>query len=425
MDHFVRRDGRLFAEGVPLTRIAELHGTPTYVYSEATIRTHFDRVREAFSTIETHISYSVKACPNLAICRLLQSLGAGFDVVSGGELARALEASGRGEEIVFAGVGKTDDEIRFGLRAGVFFFNVESRDELIAVSRIATETGSTARVALRLNPDVDPGTHRYITTGKRENKFGIDLVAARALAREATSLGGISIEGVHVHLGSQITDPAPYGEALDRLREPIADLRQFGHRIQWLNVGGGFGIFYRGGDAIPAESFAKVIVPRVRDLGCRLILEPGRFIVGNAGVLVTRVVRMKPSSEAGRFFVVCDAAMNDLIRPSLYGAWHAVWPVECAAASDVDLRPDEGILADVVGPICESGDFLAKDRRLPAVASGDLLAVRSVGAYGFSMSSNYNSRPRAAEVLVSGDRVRLVRRRETLDDLLGPERGLE
>jgi diaminopimelate decarboxylase len=424
VDDFVRRDGALFAEDVHLSRVAVAHGTPTYVYSSATIRRHLERVREAFAGIETHISYSVKACSNLSILRLVASLGAGFDVVSGGELHRVLEAGGRPDGIVFAGVGKTDDEIRLGLRVGVLFFNVESRDELLALSRIATDAGTRARVALRLNPDVDPGTHRYITTGKRENKFGIDLGSAVALAREATALGGIAIEGVHVHLGSQITDPAPYAEALDRLREPIAELRRIGHRIEWLDVGGGFGIFYRGGEALPASTFADVIVPRARELGCRLVLEPGRFVVGNAAVLLTRVIRTKPSSEPGRFFVVCDAAMNDLVRPTLYGAWHGVWPVESPISSEADLAEGEGIVADVVGPICESGDFLAKDRRLPHLATGDLLAIRSVGAYGFSMASNYNTRPRAAEVLVTGDRFRLIRRRETLDDLLGPERDL-
>jgi diaminopimelate decarboxylase len=297
MDHFVHREGRLFAEGVPLPAIAEAHGTPTYVYSEATIRHHVAELRSAFSGIETHLSYSVKACSNLAICRLLAALGAGFDVVSGGELHRVLEAGGHGDGIVFAGVGKTEEEMRLGLEAGVSFFNVESRDELFTLSRIAASMGQCARVALRLNPDVDPSTHRYITTGKRENKFGIDLESAARIAREALDLPAIALGGVHVHIGSQITDPTPYALVLERVREPIEGFRKLGHRIEWLNVGGGFGIFYRGGEAAPATAFAAEIVPRVRALGCRLILEPGRFIVGNAGVLLTRVIRVKRASH--------------------------------------------------------------------------------------------------------------------------------
>jgi diaminopimelate decarboxylase len=424
MDHFTHREDRLFAEEVPASRIAESFGTPTYVYSEATIRDHVESLRRAFAGGETHLSYSLKACPNLAICRLLASLGAGFDVVSGGELTRALEAGGRGETIVFAGVGKTEEELRLGLEAGVFFFNVESRDELHTLARLASSSGRRARVAIRVNPDVDPRTHRYITTGKRENKFGVDLRTAADLASDAVALPSVSIEGLHVHLGSQITDPRPYAEALDRLAPLVEEYRRAGHAIDWINAGGGFGIFYRGGEAIPADAFAAAIVPRVRAAGCRLILEPGRFIVGNAGILLTRIIRVKPSVEPGRSFVVCDAGMNDLIRPSLYGAWHEVWPVESGAAGPSALDASQSMLADVVGPICESGDFLARERRLPVVREGELLAIRSVGAYGFSMASNYNSRPRAAEVLVAGKSFRLVRRRETIDDLLGPERGL-
>ncbi len=427
MAHFDHHDGHLFVERVPLTRVAAAHGTPAFVYSEAAIRERVAELRSAFSGIETHLSYSLKACPNLAICRLLASLELGFDVVSAGELKRALEAGGRGEGIVFAGVGKSTDEIRLGLEAGVFFFNVESREELLAISRIARESGRKARVALRLNPDVDPVTHRYITTGKRENKFGIDLETAMALGREALGLSALSIEGVHVHLGSQILEPRPYAEALDLIAAPIGELRRQGHRIEWINSGGGFAIAYsrERDEEAPATAFAAEIVRRVRALGCRLILEPGRFIVGNSGVLLTRIIVVKPSADKKREFVVCDAGMNDFIRPSLYDAWHDVWPVECRVASEADLEPGEGILADVVGPICESGDFLARGRRLPRVSTGDLLAVRGAGAYGSSMSSNYNTRPRAAEVLVSAERCRLVRRRETMDDLLGPERGLE
>ncbi|MCX7805640.1 MAG: diaminopimelate decarboxylase [Planctomycetota bacterium] len=423
MDAFSYSDGGLRVEGVPAEAIAEAVGTPVYVYSARTVREHYRKLDAAFSELPRIICFSIKSNSCLALLKILADEGAGFDVVSGGELFRAMRVGADPKKIVFAGVGKSDEEIEVALKAGILMFNVESEEELENINRIAGRIGTTAPVALRLNPDVDPHTHGYISTGKIENKFGLDLERAGALVAAAGRFGNVRITGVHVHIGSQITEVEPYAEALDRVGDFLRRNRSARAPMEYLDAGGGFGIFYRGGEAQPAEAFAHVMVPRIKPLGCTLILEPGRFIVGNAGVLLTRVRYVK-TSPAKRFIIV-DAGMNDLIRPSLYGAFHEVWPAKAgelppSRGGPVAAAPGYG-RADVVGPICESGDFLAKDRPMPEVKRGDLLCVFSAGAYGFTMSSNYNSRPRAPEVLVDGDRFRVVRRRETYEDLVALE----
>lgn len=418
MDDFTRRGKDLYCEDVPLTRLAKRYRTPLYVYSLNTLLGHFRKIQTAFADLAPLICYSVKANSNLALLDELRRAGAGMDIVSGGELARALTADVPPERIVYAGVGKTEDEIAAALKARILMFNVESEPELRRIGRVARRLGTPARVALRINPDVDAQTHHYITTGTRENKFGLAIPVAVGLFRLAKRLPSVRAVGLHMHIGSQITTAAPYLQALRRLTDLVGELRAQGHALDWLNLGGGLGIIYDEERPQTADEFAGAVKPHVRALGCRLVLEPGRFIVGNAGCLVTRVEYVKRGHV--KTFAIVDAGMNDLIRPSLYQAYHAIVPVAAPRAGRV--RP-----TDVVGPICESGDFLGKDRRLPPLKEGDLLAVRSAGAYGMSMASNYNSRPRAAEVLVTGTRARLIRRRETLADLfateVGPARG--
>jgi len=423
MDFFEYRDGQLFCEEVPVRTLADEFGTPLWVYSRRTVLHHYHRIAEAFAEVQPLICYSIKANSNLALCRVLAEAGSGFDVVSGGELWRALKAGGRGDRIVFAGVGKTPAEIAEALDAGVLMFNVESAAELETVNRVAVEKNTVAPVALRINPDIDPKTHTYITTGKKETKFGLDLETAGQAGRAALQMPGVEMKGVHLHIGSQITTVDPYAEAVEKGVAFVRTLRDMGHSIRWLNMGGGFGIHYKQQEARTAAEFARVVLPFVREAGCRLVLEPGRFVVGNAGILVSRVLYTKPSG--GKMFVIQDAAMNDLVRPALYGGFHRIWPVQLTDGTlppaDYEAKLPGTVACDVVGPVCESGDFLAKDRRLPPTAGGDLLATFSAGAYGMVMSSNYNSRPRAAEVLVDGDGYRCVRRRETYEDLVAPE----
>ncbi|MHC5037683.1 MAG: diaminopimelate decarboxylase [Planctomycetota bacterium] len=417
MDRFAIRDGQLFCEEVPAERLAEEFGTPLYVYSAGTIRDHFLKIQEAFLETEPLICYSVKANSNLAVLNLLKSQGAGFDIVSGGELFRVKRIGADPGTVVFAGVGKTDEEIEEALAFGICFFNVESEEELTRIEEAARKRDQRVDVAIRLNPDVDPHTHRYITTGKRENKFGLDLERGRATAKIAASMSHLRVAGVHMHIGSQILVAEPYGTSLKRLIDFADELKSLGHPLHTVNVGGGFGITYDDREALPPTAFAREIVPKVKTSGYRLILEPGRFIVGNAGILLTRVVTSKASG--GKRFAITDAGMSDLVRPSLYGAFHRIWPARHAPPQDV---PETDLLdTDVVGPICESSDFLGKGRLLPQLAAGDLLAVFSAGAYGFTMASNYNSRPRPAEVLVDGKDARLARRRETLSDLVDAE----
>ena len=425
MDYFHYQNAQLYCEEVPVRALADQFGTPLWVYSRRTILHHLQKLNEAFAELRPLICYSVKANANLGILKLMAEHGAGFDVVSGGELYRVIRSGGDPATTVFAGVGKTAEEIRYGLEKGVLMFNVESEAELQLTSRVAADLGRRAPVALRINPDVDPQTHRYIATGKKESKFGLDLQRAERMAREALSMKSLRMIGVHMHIGSQITSLEPHTAALPKGVAFVETVRRMGHPIEWFNIGGGFGIHYKKQEARAAEEYARIIIPEVKKLGpsVRLALEPGRFIVGNAGILVSRVLYTKESGD--KRFVIQDAAMNDLIRPTLYEAFHRIWPVE---ANGVPAPPDDfeadipGTQSwDVVGPVCESGDFLAKDRRLPTLRSGDLLAIFSAGAYGSVMSSNYNARPRGAEVLVDGDRFSLVRRRETLEDLVAPE----
>ncbi len=424
MDHFHYRDRVLHCEDVAVPQLAEVYGTPLFVYSKATLLHHLGALQRAFAAANPLICYSVKSNANLSICRLMAAGGAGFDVTSGGELYRALRAGGTGDKIVFAGAGKTDEEMRTGLKAGVLLFNVESEAELQALADVARDLGVVARVALRVNPALPPKTHVKTDTSVKGTKFGLDIDSLLEFAQKVVDHPNVRIVGLHMHLGSPILDPKPYREGTEKGTVLIERLRQQGHRIEYLNMGGGFGIHYRKQEAPPADAFAAVIVPAVKALGCRLVLEPGRFIVGNAGILVSRVIFTKESG--GKHFVIQDAAMNDLIRPTLYDSFHRIWPVAPAAGYPAPPEDYEADIpgtsrSDVVGPVCESGDFLARERRLPPVGRGDLLATFSAGAYGMAMSSNYNSRLRAAEVLVDGTSHRLIRRRETYEDLVRPE----
>jgi len=411
MDDFNLRQGALHAEDVPVSAIADAVGTPVFIYSKATLLGHLDRIEKAYAPVAPLIRYAVKANSNLAILKTLADRGVGFDVVSRGEIYRVLQAGGDASLIDFAGVGKRRDEIEYALEVGIDTFNVESEPELDLIDDVAKNLGRTARVSLRVNPDVDPHTHAYISTGKRENKFGMDMERARRMAETIGEHSGVRLSGLHVHIGSQITSVDPYVQTVGRLLKFADDLRGFHPSLDSINIGGGFGIHYHGDEAPEIHEYADAIVPALEESGFKIHMEPGRILVGNAGILVTRVLFVKRSGD--KRFLICDAAMNDLIRPALYDAFHRVEPVK--------PRPGDATPADVVGPVCESGDFFAKDRDLPPVEPGDLFAVRSAGAYSFVMSSNYNSRPRAAEVLVDGERFGIVRRRETEADLIRGE----
>jgi diaminopimelate decarboxylase len=427
MDHFQYKNRILHCDGIPVPQLAETYGTPLYVYSQKTLLHHLGQLQKAFAAVQPLLCYSIKTNPNLHIARLMGEHGAGFDVTSGGELYRAVKAGGQGPKIVFAGVGKTEDEMRYGMDVGVLVFNVESEQELLTLASVAKSLGRVAQVALRVNPDLPPKTHVKTDTSIKGVKFGLDIDTVLEFAQKMVGNPHIKIAGLHMHLGSPILSAQPYQLGIEKALTLIEKLRRQGHQIQYINMGGGFGIHYRKHEALPAEAFAQVIVPAVKQSGCKLILEPGRFIVGNAGILVSRVIYTKESG--GKHFIIQDAAMNDLIRPTLYEAFHRIWPV--APTAGVPAPPDDyeaeipgTIKQDVVGPVCESSDYLAKDRRLPAVQRGDLLATFSAGAYGMAMSSNYNGRPRAAEVLVDGAKHRLIRRRETYEDLVRQESDL-
>jgi len=427
MEAFPYRDGQLNCEDVPIAKLADRFGTPLYVYSQNAILETLNALKTAFAEVNPLICYSVKANSNLGILKVMAAHGSAFDVVSEGELYRVQLAGGAPEKTVFAGVGKTEHEIKAGLEAGVLMFNVESEAELDAIARVAAAIGKVAPIALRVNPDVDPKTHRYISTGKKESKFGMDIERAQRVAEIAVTIPSIRMIGVHMHIGSQITTTEPYASAVAKGVELVGRLRKLGHPIAWYNMGGGYGINYKGHEAQPVEEFARVIVPGIKATNCRLVIEPGRVIVGNVGILVSRVLYTKQSGE--KRFLIQDAAMNDLIRPALYESFHRIWPVALppgmpSAPADNGTVVPGTALWDVVGPVCESGDFLAKDRPLPALDRGALLATFSAGAYGMVMASNYNTRPRAAEVLVDGSHARLVRRRETYEDLVSPEVGL-
>jgi diaminopimelate decarboxylase len=429
MEPFHYRDGQLYCEDVPAAELAGHFGTPLYVYSQASILGTLKTLQTVYAEVDPLVCYSVKANSNLGILKVMAEHGSGFDVVSSGELYRVGLAGGAAEKTVFAGVGKTDDEIRAGLEAGVLMFNVESEAELDAIARVAATIGKVAPIALRVNPDVDPKTHRYISTGKKESKFGMDIERAAKAAEAAVRMPSVRMIGMHMHIGSQITSTEPYAGAVAKGVELIDRLRKMGHPIAWYNMGGGYGINYKGHEARPIEEFARAILPGIKAAGCRLAIEPGRVIAGNAGILLSRVLYTKQSGE--KRFLIQDAAMNDLIRPALYESYHRIWPVAPGAgvpSSPPDAESAASIAGiepwDVVGPVCESGDFLAKDRLLPRLDSGALIATFSAGAYGMVMASNYNTRPRAAEILVDGPKARVVRRRETLEDLVRHEVGL-
>jgi diaminopimelate decarboxylase len=414
-----RRDAGsvLSCDSVPLPKLAERYGTPLYVYSATTIRDRLRTFDRAFRKIPHTVCYSVKANSNLAILRLLNRLGCGFDVVSGGELERVLTVDPRaGRRVVFSGVGKTAEEMRLALRDGILLFNVESESELWQLEECAARLKKKARVALRVNPDVSAKTHPYISTGLHQHKFGIPVEQARRLYASASTTRHLKVSGVSVHIGSQITSPEPFSEAMERVAELVRQLRSDGHGIEYVDAGGGLGISYENSE-LPEFSdhvatYADAIIRPLRGIKVHVLLEPGRTIVGPAGALVTSVLYLKQNN--GKRFVVTDAAMNDLLRPSLYGAYHEIVPVK---------RSGEAVEAkfDVVGPICESGDFFARDRCLAEIQEGELLAILDTGAYGMALSSNYNTRPRAAEVLVQGNSARLIRRRESFADLVRQE----
>jgi diaminopimelate decarboxylase len=413
MHHFEDVDGVLKAEGVDLRTIAAEVGTPFYCYSRATLTRHYQVFSAAFSGLDALVCYAMKANSNQAVLRTLARLGAGMDVVSEGELRRARTAGVPGAKVTFSGVGKTEREIAYALDENILCFNVESEPELQAISRIASSRGQTARVSIRVNPDVDARTHRKISTGKSENKFGVPISRAREVYAQAAQLPGISATGVDMHIGSQITDLEPFDDAFALLAEFVRELRSDGVRIDHLDLGGGLGIPYREGedpDAYHPERYAEIVRKHVDGLGCKLVFEPGRLLVGNAGVLITSVIYVKKGDD--RTFVIVDAAMNDLIRPTLYDAHHEIRPVV--------TRPDAGrFVADVVGPVCETGDYLAQGRDMPQVAEGDLLAVMSAGAYGAVQAGTYNTRLLVPEVLVDGDKWAVVRPRTTFDALIG------
>jgi diaminopimelate decarboxylase len=413
MNGFQYRKGELHCEGVALRRLADEFGTPLYVYSQGHIAGQFSGLRKALGSLDHLICFAVKANSNLAVLRALAQASTGFDIVSGGELYRVMQAGGDPKKCVFSGVGKTRDEIEYALKLGIYSFNVESEPELRRISQVARRMGRRAPIAIRVNPGVDPDTHQYISTGKHESKFGISIRGALDVYREAAQLDGIEIRGVQMHIGSQITTIAPFVLAIKKMAPLIGHVLEIAPRtLRFFDMGGGLGIRYRNERPPTATEFARAVTPHLRRMGLRILLEPGRYIVGNGGVLVTRVLYVKQTPV--KRFVIADAAMNDLIRPALYESYHGIIPVAAKAAR-------RKITADVVGPVCESGDFLAQNRRLAAVGEGDLLAVMSAGAYGMVMASNYNARPRPAEVIVKGSRYELVRRRESVKDLISGE----
>jgi diaminopimelate decarboxylase len=412
MHDFKYKRNRLYCENVSVSDIVKRVGTPVFVYSYKTLFDHIQKLQKAFSRVNPLICYSMKANSNLAVVKAVVSSGAGLDVVSGGELYRAKIAGCPPEKIVYAGVGKTEEEIGEALEYGILLFNVESEPELELIHRIAKGLRKTARVSLRVNPDVDPRTHRHITTGRKENKFGIDLEAAEKIFRKREKYPFISLCGVHVHIGSQIVIGAPFVAAFQKVLTFVERLERMGVRIEYVNLGGGLGVIYSDERPQTAGDFARKILPLFSNKKYRLIFEPGRFVAGNAGILVTEVLYVKRTGVKN--FVIVNAGMNDLIRPSLYDAYHEILPLI--------RRTSAGALVyDVVGPICESGDFLAKGRKLQKLDRGDCLAVMTAGAYGFAMSSNYNSRPRACEVMVRGERFEIVRKRETYGSLVAGE----
>jgi len=425
MDFFDYRNGKLFAEDVSVETIAGRVGTPVYIYSKATFLDHLKKTRNAYNRLDTTLCYSVKACGNINILSFLAEAGSSFDIVSGGELYRALAAGAEASKIVYAGVGKTDEEIIRALGAGVGYFNIESQEELENLIRIAKERDCRTKAALRVNPDVDVKSHAYTTTGSKETKFGVDIERARKVFADYGNNESVRLCAIHIHLGSAGKTVRPYAEAIEKILVLIEKLRSDGFTIEALDIGGGYGADYVTATAPSAADYAAEIVPLLGNKGLKLIIEPGASIAANSGILVTRVLYRK--TGGGKRFVIVDAGMNDLIRPCLYGAFHFIWPVSVTgqfvpARRDKDLKLDGTEVVDVVGPICESADFFAAARALPPVQRGDLLSIFTAGAYGFSMASNYNARCRAAEVLVDGDKFTIIRKRETYEDLIASEK---
>lgn len=415
MHEFNYRHNNLYCEAIGIEELARKYGTPLYVYSKATLLDHYRKLKEAFKPINPLICFSMKANSNLAVCRLLVKEGAGMDIVSGGELYSALKVGVSSKKIVYAGVGKTEKEIEFAIQHHIFLFNVESVPELKLINKVAGRLGICQKVVLRINPDIKTHTHRYITTGHAESKFGMALDIARGIFLNRREFKNLNISGVHMHIGSQIVEAGPFVKAIERIVELVKGLEDCDVQIRWFNIGGGLGIIYSNERPQTAREYAREVLSLLKKIKANIILEPGRFIVGNSGVLVTKVLYIKQTPNKN--FAIVDAGMNDLIRPSLYGAYHSILPVKSRTYNSSRRIS----CFDVVGPVCESGDFLGLDRKFIDLREGDYLAIMGAGAYGFSMSSNYNARPRPAEVMVDGSKVKLIRRRETYVDLLHTE----
>jgi diaminopimelate decarboxylase len=424
MDRFSYQNGELFCEDVRVADIAASAGTPVYIYSKATLLEHYQKIIDSFAAVSPTICFSIKSLANIHVLKELVAVGSGFDVVSGGELARAMEVGADPAKIVYAGVGKTDKELNEAIAAGIGLFNVESEEEFENLSRLAKAADKTVRAALRVNPDVDPKTHRYTTTGKKETKFGVDIERAERFFATYGADESVKLDAIHLHIGSPIYTADPYVDAITKTLAMMDRLAEQGFTVRTLDIGGGFAADYETGKSPAAADYAAAIVPLLEGRGVEIILEPGRSIAGNAGILIAEVQYVKQGGD--RNFVIIDAAMTDLLRPALYESEHFVYPASLDDGAEPTRNPafeaPGGVKVDIVGGVCESSDFLAKDRVLPEMKRGDLLAVFTAGAYGFVMSSQYNSRPRAAEVLVDGDAWRIVRRRETYDDLLVAER---
>jgi len=425
MDFFNYKNGRLFAEDVDVAKIAESVGTPVYIYSKATILDHFEKIKKAFAELDTTICYSIKACGNINILKILACAGSGFDIVSGGELYRAQQAGADMKKIVFAGVGKTDEEIIAALKAGIAYFNIESEAEFENLIKLAEQTGVKTKAALRINPDVDPKTHKHLATGKKEAKFGVDIERAERIFVQYGKNDYVNLCGIHVHLGSGGKTIDPYCEAVEKVLPLIDALRRKGFKIETLDLGGGYGADYQTDTVPTAADYADGIVPLLKGKDLKLILEPGKSIMANAGILLTKVLYLKQSGR--KKFVIVDAGMNDLIRPCLYNAFHFIWPAKVEErfsylkrTEKLDIKGLEFV--DIVGPICEGTDFFAKDRAIPPVNRGDLIAIFTAGAYGFAMASNYNARPLPAEVLVDGKNFKIIRKRQSYEDMMSLEK---
>jgi diaminopimelate decarboxylase len=425
MDYFSYKNGRLLAEGVDVAKIAESVGTPVYIYSRATILDHYEKIKKAYAALDTTICYSIKACGNINILKILAGAGSGFDIVSGGELFRAQQAGADMKKVVFAGVGKTDEEIIAALKAGIGYFNIESEAEFENLGKLAKQAGIKTKAALRVNPDVNPKTHTYITTGTKETKFGVDIERAEKVFEQYGKNDYVNLCAIHVHLGSGGKTIDPYRLAVEKVLPLIDKLRSKGFKIEALDLGGGYGADYQTDTVPTAADYAQGIVPLLAGKDLKLILEPGKSIMANAGILLTKVLYLKQGGK--KKFVIVDAGMNDLIRPHLYDAFHFIWPAKVEdrfsyvkRTEKLDIKDLEFV--DIVGPICEATDFFAKDRAIPPVSRGDLIAVFTAGAYGFTMASNYNARPMPAEVLVDGKNFKIIRKRQSYEDMISLEK---